>query len=103
MHKIAVVSTSVICPHMKAQGHIQYASRACLGPEAFPILEEEAKIKVPLKKKTKPKTTGPPWHSPLPGKGPRPNTAWQMLFLAVQHGMSLREGLYRAVLALGVD
>lgn len=38
---------------MKAQGHNQYATRTCLGPEAFPILEEEAKIKVPFKKNPK--------------------------------------------------
>lgn len=38
---------------MKAQGHNQYATRTCLGPEAFPILEEEAKIKVPFKKTPK--------------------------------------------------
>jgi len=35
---------------MKAQGRIQDVSGTCLGPEAFPILEEEAKIKMPFKK-----------------------------------------------------
>lgn len=38
---------------MKAQGHSRDVSRTHLGPEAFPILEKEAKIKASLKK-TKP-------------------------------------------------